>query len=61
MILRTAHPIIPFITEEIWQTIGPLANKNNQSIMLEPYPEYRENKIDNEAVDLINLLKQMVN
>ncbi len=61
MILKIAHPIIPFITEEIWQIIGPLAQNDKPSIMLDTYPEYREKKIDPEAISTIDLLKTMVN
>jgi len=50
-ILRLAHPIIPFITEQLWQTIGPksgkvLANQLSQSIALQPYPISQSDKID---------------
>ncbi len=59
-ILRMAHPVMPFITEEIWQIIGPMTQKDNHSIMLEAYPLAREEKIDEESVAWMSTLKQMV-
>jgi valyl-tRNA synthetase len=38
-ILRLLHPIIPYITEEIWQSLRPILNLDGDSIMLQPYPE----------------------
>ena len=38
-ILRLVHPIMPFITEEIWATIGPISGRTGPSIMLEAYPK----------------------
>ncbi|MDH3354089.1 MAG: valine--tRNA ligase [Chromatiales bacterium] len=48
-ILRLAHPIMPYITEEIWQQVAQLAGKAGDSIMLQPFPEGDESKIDNDA------------
>ncbi|MGZ4990843.1 MAG: valine--tRNA ligase, partial [Methylobacter sp.] len=49
-ILRLAHPIMPFITEEIWQRVAPLAGINAETIMLQPYPVADEGKIDSKAM-----------
>jgi len=48
-ILRLLHPIMPFISEEMWQRIGPLAGKSGPSIMRQPYPRAQPEKIDTEA------------
>ncbi|QFY43586.1 valine--tRNA ligase [Candidatus Methylospira mobilis] len=50
-LLRLAHPIMPFITEEIWQRVAPLAGSKGESIMTQPYPEYDEARHDAAAID----------
>ncbi|MCZ8130678.1 MAG: valine--tRNA ligase [Steroidobacteraceae bacterium] len=37
-LLRALHPLMPFVTEEIWQRVGPLAGRRGATVMLEPYP-----------------------
>jgi len=59
-ILRLAHPIMPFITEEIWQTVAPKTEKHGTSIMLESYPKAQVDKLDEVAEAWVRQLKQMV-
>lgn len=59
-LLRLLHPIMPFITEEIWQRIAPLAGKKGESIMLEPYPKLEEKNKDEAACKEIEWLKGVI-
>ncbi len=59
--LRLAHPIIPFITEELWQKVAPLAGITGDSIMLAPYPQVDEAQRHPDSVARIQLLKELVN
>ena len=60
-ILRLLHPIMPFITEELWQTVAPLANaKHSDSIMLAAYPVADQDKIVPAAFDKMGSLKELV-
>jgi len=58
--LRLLHPMMPFITEEIWQSVGPLAGKSGPTIMLQPYPEPNEHDIDLRANENIEWLKLVI-
>ena len=58
--LRMLHPMMPFITEEIWQSVGPLAGKLGPTIMLQPYPEPNEHDIDLRANEDIEWLKVII-
>jgi valyl-tRNA synthetase len=59
-LLRLLHPIMPFITEEIWQRVAPLAAKQGASIMLQSYPLANPTLIDHQAVNELEWLKKVV-
>ncbi|MDA8885355.1 valine--tRNA ligase [Porticoccaceae bacterium] len=63
-ILRLAHPMLPFITEEIWQNIAPLAgiglNPEGDTIMLQPFPVADQSQIDAQADADIDWVKNVI-
>jgi valyl-tRNA synthetase len=59
VVLRLAHPVIPFVTEALWQSVAPLAGKTGDSIMLQPYPIADESMIDAGAEAWMDQLKSL--
>jgi valyl-tRNA synthetase len=61
-LLRLMHPIMPFITETIWQRVVPLTQfkKCGDSIMLQSFPQYDETIVDNQASEDLEWVKQFI-
>ena len=59
--LRLAHPFIPFITEELWQTVAPLAGKQGESISLQPFPKANFDRVHAASDAKMQTLKALVN
>jgi len=59
-ILRLAHPFMPFITEELWQQVAPIAGKTGDTISTQNYPVADQALIDNDAVESVEWVKQSV-
>ena len=59
-ILKMIHPVMPFISEEIWQIISHKTGTHSETIMLQSYPLSREKKIDKDAEAWMQTLKHMV-
>jgi valyl-tRNA synthetase len=58
--LRMLHPLMPFITEEIWQRVGPLAGRDGPTVMLEPYPRADDFAWDEDAARQVAVLQAVV-
>ena len=59
-VLRLAHPIIPFVTEELWQSVAPLAGRTGETVSLQPYPVADTEKRDPQARTAVTMLKEIV-
>ncbi|MGD9392432.1 MAG: class I tRNA ligase family protein, partial [Chromatiales bacterium] len=59
-LLRLAHPVIPFITEEIWQQVTPLAGTRGETIMLQPWPVSEESLRDTYSEDEMQWVMQFI-
>jgi valyl-tRNA synthetase len=58
--LRLAHPIMPFVSEELWQAVAPLAGKSGASISTQPFPKYGAERINVAANAKMAVLKQII-
>ena len=59
-ILRLAHPVIPFITEALWQQVAPVAGLPGESVSVARYPQAQPNKIDEASIAHVVKLKGLV-
>ena len=59
-ILRLLHPIMPFITEEIWLELKSKLKLQEETIMLRPYPSYQTSRLNKNAKNEINWIKQFI-
>lgn len=58
--LRLLHPLMPFITESLWQSVAPLAGKTGDTIMLEAWPQADESKVNTEAEAEIDWVQSFI-
>ena len=59
-ILRLAHPVIPFVTEELWQKVAPVAGRAGASVSIAEYPVCQPERIDEAALAYVGKLKLLV-
>lgn len=61
-LLRLMHPIMPFITETIWQRVAPLSvfEQSGESIMTQTYPAFDASQLDQAAIDDLEWVKQFI-
>ena len=59
-ILRLAHPLIPFVTEELWQKVAPVAGRAGESVSIAAYPVSQPERIDADAMAQVGKLKLLV-
>ncbi len=57
---RALHPIMPFITEEIWRRVAPLAGRAGPTVMLAPYPRSAEFPIDEDSEQEVSWLQSFI-
>ncbi|MBY5993696.1 valine--tRNA ligase [Ferrimonas balearica] len=59
-LLRLMHPLMPYISEEIWQTVAPMVGKGGDTIMLTAYPQFDEALVNEDAKADLEWVKQFI-
>ncbi|MFZ4481694.1 MAG: class I tRNA ligase family protein, partial [Rhodoferax sp.] len=59
-VLRLAHPVIPFVTEALWQKVAPVAGRTGESVCVAAYPQAQPERIDEVAIAQVGKLKALV-
>ncbi|QCI21659.1 valine--tRNA ligase [Buchnera aphidicola (Hyadaphis tataricae)] len=59
-LLRLAHPIIPFMTEEIWQRVKIINKVSGDTIMLQPFPQYNKNISNIEVIQNVQWIIEII-
>ncbi|WP_163937888.1 valine--tRNA ligase [Paraferrimonas sp. SM1919] len=59
-LMRLMHPVMPYITETIWNRVKPLVNVTGDTIMLAAYPEFDGSAVDKQAMSDLEWLKQAI-
>lgn len=59
-LLRAIHPVMPYLTEELWQGLPKFLHENVESIMIAPYPLVQDKKINTEAEETIHWIKSFI-
>ncbi|NVJ61050.1 MAG: valine--tRNA ligase [Gammaproteobacteria bacterium] len=59
-VMRLIHPVMPFITEEIWQKLAPICGISGDTIMTQPFVEFKTSKVDHEAEADVQWIKKVV-
>jgi valyl-tRNA synthetase len=59
-LLRLLHPLMPFITEEIWQRVGPMAGKSGKFIMLQSFPTVETDPLDAQVGQAMWQLQELI-
>ena len=59
-LLRLLHPLMPYITEEIWLQVAPLAGKSGETIMLQPFPRATDFALDESSARDVDFVRELI-